>query len=145
MTRKSLLTALSLCLLSGLTQAAGIKVENAWVRATAPGQQVAGAFMDITADADMALVTGASPAAKTVELHFMRMDGGMMEMRELDKIDLPKGEKVSLEPGGMHVMLIGLKARIKPGDKVPLTLTVKDAKGARENVSVTLTVPAAAE
>lgn len=145
MTRKRILPALCLFLISGLAQGAGVKVENAWTRATAPGQNVAGAFMDITADADMALVAGASPVAKVVELHFMRMDGGMMEMRELKKIDLPKGERVSLEPGGMHVMLIGLKARIKPGDKVPLTLTVKDAKGARTKLPVTLEVPASAE
>lgn len=145
MIRKTLLPALCLLLLSGLARGADIKVENAWVRATAPGQNVAGAFMDLTANADMALVAGASPVAKVVELHFMRMENGMMEMRELERIDLPKGETVSLAPGGMHVMLIGLKARIKPGDKVPLTLTVRDAKGVRKPLPVTLTVPAATE
>lgn len=128
-----------------LAAAAEVKVESAWVRPTAPGQKVAGAFMKLTADSDMALVKGASPAARSVELHFMRMDGGMMEMRELKKIELPKDTTVSLEPGGLHIMLIGLKTRIKPGDKIPLSLTVKDRRGGRHIVPVSLDVPASAE
>lgn len=130
-----LLAALSF---SALAQAAEVKVENAWVRPAAPGQKVVGAFMTLTADADVTLVKAASPAARVVELHFMRMADGMMEMRELEKIDLPKGTPVSLEPGGMHAMLIGLKAPIKAGDKVPLTLTIKSAKGVKQSLSVML-------
>lgn len=130
-----LLAALS-C--SALAQAAEVKIEDAWVRPAAPGQRVVGAFMTLTADADMTLVKAASPAARVVELHFMRMADGMMEMRELEKIDLPQGTPVSLEPGGMHVMLIGLKAPIKAGDRVPLTLTVKDAKGGGKTLPVIL-------
>lgn len=130
-----LLAALSF---SALAQAAEVKVEGAWVRPAVPGQKVVGAFMTLTADADMTLVKAASPVARVVELHFMRMADGMMEMRELEQIELPKGTPVSLEPGGMHVMLIGLKAPIKVGDKVPLTLTLKDAKGGGKTLPVIL-------
>lgn len=130
-----LLAALSF---SALAQAAEVRVENAWVRPAVPGQKVVGAFMKLTADADMTLIKAASPAARVVELHFMRMAEGMMEMRELEKIDLPRGTSVSLEPGGMHIMLIGLKAPIKAGDKVPLTLTVKNAKGGKQTLAVIL-------
>lgn len=56
----------------------------------------------------------------------MKINGDMMEMPELDSIQLPKGKTVSLEPGGLHAMLIGLKAQIKPGNSVPVTLTFKD-------------------
>ncbi len=115
-----------------------VKIDHAWVRATAPGQNVAGAFMEITADRDMELVAGSTPRADHVELHFMRMDGGMMEMRELESIALPKGKTVSLEPGGLHAMLIGLVSQIKTGDKVPMTLTFRDGKGKQENISITL-------
>jgi copper(I)-binding protein len=44
----------------------------------------------------------------------------------VDQIDLPAGEMVTLAPGGLHVMLIGLKQQLQPGDDVPLTLTLDD-------------------
>jgi hypothetical protein len=113
-----------------------VKVENAWVRATAPGQQVAGGFMNLTADADMALVGGESPVSKALELHFMRMDNGVMEMRQMKEIALPKGQTVHLEPGDLHVMFIGLKAQIKPGQKVPMTLLLKGADGKEQKLAV---------
>lgn len=121
-----------------ISQADDIKIENAWVRSTAPGQKVAGAFMDITAHKDMELISGATPVAELVELHYMRMDGGMMEMRELESIKLPKDKTVSLKPGGLHAMLIGLKKQIKPGDRVPVTLTFKDGDGKEESMSITV-------
>lgn len=113
-----------------------VKVDNAWVRATAPGQKVAGGFMNLTADADMTLVGGESPVSKTFELHFMRMENGVMEMREMKEIALPKGKTITLEPGNLHVMFIGLKQQIKPGQKVPMTLRVKGADGKETKIAV---------
>lgn len=136
----SALLITSLCFAAS-AQAVDVKIENAWVRATVPGQRVAGAFMDITATRNMKLLTGSTPAAETVELHFMRMDGDRMEMRELKSIKLPRGKTVSLAPGGLHVMLTGLKAPINAGDSVPLRLTVSDAAGKRSRIDVTLDVP----
>jgi copper(I)-binding protein len=75
---------------------------------------------------DRALVGGSSPAAKVVELHTHTMEGGMMRMRQVEKIDLPAGKDVSLKPGGLHVMLIGLKQNLTPGENVPLTLKFAD-------------------
>lgn len=118
--------------------AGDVKIDHAWVRATAPGQKVAGAFMEITADRDMELVAGTTPRANHVELHFMRMDGGVMEMRELESIKLPKGKAVSLEPGGLHAMLIGLTSQVVTGEKVPMTLTFRDSQGKQENIGITL-------
>lgn len=118
--------------------AGNVKIDNAWVRATAPGQKVAGVYMEITADRDMELVAGTTPRADHVELHLMRMDGGLMEMRELESIKLPKGKTVSLEPGGLHVMLIGLTSQIVAGEEVPVTLTFRDNQGKQENIGITL-------
>lgn len=126
-------------LLAGPTACAladAVKVDHAWVRSTAPGQKVAGGFMNLTADADMTLVGGASPVSKHVELHFMKMENGVMEMREIKQIPLPKGKTVSLEPGGLHVMFIGLKNPIREGQKVPLTLIVKGADGKERKLAV---------
>jgi periplasmic copper chaperone A len=115
-----------------------VKVENAWVRATAPGQRVAGAFMDLTADADMKVLSATSPAAKVVELHTMSMDNGVMVMRPIKEVVLAKGKTVSLKPGGMHVMLIDLNGQIKEGDRTPVTLTVRGSDGKEQKLAVDL-------
>ena len=124
------------CLFAVPALADTVKVDNAWVRATAPGQKVAGGFMSLTADADMTLVGGSSPVSKSLELHFMKMENGVMEMRQMKEIPLPKGKTVSLEPGDLHLMFIGLKGQIKPGQKVPVTLFVKGADGKEQKLSV---------
>ena len=126
--------------LSGAVWAAEVKVDQAWARATAPGQNVGGVFMTLSADTDLSLVAGSSPAAARVELHTMRMDNNVMVMRPVDKIALPKGKKVELAPGGLHIMLIGLKAPLKAGDKVPLSLTLRDAKGKTQALEVSAEV-----
>jgi copper(I)-binding protein len=108
--------------------AQSIKVANAWVRAPAPGQKTAIAYADLTSAENAALVAAGSPVAERVELHSMTMDGGVMRMRALPRIELPAGQTVKLAPGGaMHVMLVELKQPLKPGDKVPLVLSVQSS------------------
>ena len=135
--KRSLLLFCAGFVLSSSALSDGVKVENAWVRATAPGQKVAGGFMQLTADADMVLVGGSSPIATNFELHFMRMENGVMEMRPMQEIALPKGKTVKLEPGGLHVMFIGLKGRIKAGDKAPMRLIVRGQDGKELKLDVT--------
>jgi periplasmic copper chaperone A len=54
-------------------------------------------------------LTGAStPAAQAAQLHTVSMEGGVMKMRQVDGIDLPAGQSVTLKPGGYHLMLMGL-------------------------------------
>ncbi|AJA15370.1 copper chaperone PCu(A)C [Pseudomonas sp. YQ_6] len=111
-------------------------VSDAWVRASVPHQQSTGAFMVLTASSDSKLVGVASPVAKTVQVHEMTMNGDVMGMREVKAIELPAGKAVTLDPNGLHVMLMGLHNQVKEGDKVPLTLTIEDAKGAKETLEV---------
>jgi hypothetical protein len=134
--QRTLIALLSGWLIAVPALADSVKIDNPWVRATAPGQKVAGGFMNLTADADMALVGGSSPISNSVELHFMRMENGVMEMRQLKEIKLPKGKMVTLEPGDLHVMFIGLKHQVKPGQKVPMTLVVKAADGKEQKIAV---------
>jgi copper(I)-binding protein len=134
--RYTVIALMASYLLAGSALADSVKIENAWVRATAPGQKVAGGFMDLTADSDMVLIGGSSPIANSVELHFMRMENGVMEMREMKEIALPKGKTISLEPGDLHVMFIGLKNQIKPGRKVPMTLEVRGLDGKVQKLEV---------
>ncbi len=115
--------------------AADIKIENAWVRAPAPGQQVVGGFMDITSPRDAKLISVSSNVAGTTELHEMRMKDGVMIMRPVQHIVLPKGQTVKLEPGGLHIMLIDLKKPLKSGDKIDIRLKIKQGNK-QESVKV---------
>ncbi|MFJ3485526.1 copper chaperone PCu(A)C [Pseudomonas sp. NPDC090202] len=117
-------------------------VEGAWVRTTVPGQPSSGAFMRITADSDSKLLGVSSPVARDVQVHQMTMTNDVMHMGPVDSVALPAGKTVSLDPDGYHVMLMGLNGQIKEGDQVPLTLTVENAKGVRE--SITVSAPAKA-
>ncbi|MHB1083942.1 MAG: copper chaperone PCu(A)C [Thiobacillus sp.] len=117
------------------TWAANVSVTDAWARATVPGQQVSGAFMNILSDDDARLVGVSSPAVARVEVHEMKMDGDVMRMREVGAIDLPKGKTVALEPGGFHLMLMNPKKPIAAGDVVSLTLVVESG-GKRQTVEV---------
>jgi len=115
--------------------AANISVTDAWARATMPGQPVSGAYMQIQSDADARLLGAFSTVVPRVEVHEMNMDGGVMRMREVKSIDLPKGKTVTLEPGGYHIMLMNLKKPIAAGDVIPLTLVVESG-GKRQTVEV---------
>jgi len=116
---------------AGQLGTSNFKVEGAWSRASAPGQDTGMADFTITVNdkKEAALVGASSPVAKSVELHSMKTDDhGMMKMREVKAIDLPVGEPFELGLNGLHVMLIGLKKPLKVGDEFPLTLTIKAGK-----------------
>jgi periplasmic copper chaperone A len=119
------------------------KVEGAWVRSSVPGQQGTGAFMKITAAQPMQLVGVSTPVAGTAEVHEMKMDGDVMRMRAVSKLDLPAGQAVELKPGGYHVMLMDLKQPLVPGSTVPLTLALRDGKGALSKLELKVPVGAA--
>ena len=119
------------------------KVEAAWMRSSVPGQQGTGAFMKITAAQAMQLVGVSTPVAGTAEVHEMKMDGDVMRMRAVSKLDLPAGQTVELKPGGYHVMLMDLKQPLVPGSTVPLTLVLRDGKGVESKLELKVPVAAA--
>ena len=115
---------------------AQVTVADAWVRGTVTGQKATGAFMQLKSPADVALVAASSPVAKIVEIHEMKMEGGMMKMNAMDRLALPAGKAVDLKPGGYHVMLMDLVKPLKDGDTVPLQLTFEDKAGKKQTVEV---------
>ena len=122
---------------AGTTAAfATVTATDVWVRGTVASQDTTGAFMTLTSSEDAKLVGISTPIAKTAEVHQTMSHGGMMHMEEVPTLALPKGKAVALQPGGYHVMLMGVKGPVKPGTKVPLTLTIEDAKGKRSTVKV---------
>jgi copper(I)-binding protein len=115
---------------------AQVEVKDAWVRGTVAQQQATGAFMQLSAAEDLRLVQVQSPVAGVVEIHEMKMDGGVMRMRPITALELPANRTVELKPGGYHVMLMDLKKPLAEGETVPLTLIVESRGGKRSTVEV---------
>jgi periplasmic copper chaperone A len=105
-----------------------MSVDDPYVRAVPPGQPNSASFMAIhnNSEQDHVLIGASSQVAEVVELHTHTMEEGMMRMRKVDKIDLPAGVTTHLKPGGLHVMLIGLKQKLVPDEQVGLTLEFAD-------------------
>jgi periplasmic copper chaperone A len=101
--------------------AAAPSIENAWVRTPAPGRDVTAGYVTLTAmGEDDQLVAVSSPDAARIEIHTMEMADDVMRMRQLEALDLPAGQPVSLAPGGDHLMIFGYTA---PDGEIELTLT----------------------
>ena len=119
-----------------------IVVEDAWVRATLPGQMATAAFMTITAKNKEATLVGASSLIAGIsEIHEMKMAAGVMRMLALaDGLALTANKPVELTPGGYHIMMFDLKRAVVAGEQVPLTLTLVDANGEKQSVQVSAQV-----
>jgi copper(I)-binding protein len=115
-------------LFSFASYAGDIEVSGGWIRATAPGQDQGGADLSIISKQPATLIGVTSPVCETVQLHNMTSENGMMRMREVKAIELPAGKRVNLRESGYHLMLIGLKAPLKEGETVPLTLSIMVGK-----------------
>lgn len=103
-------------------QQQSMEVKQAWVRA-AQHNQITAAFIQLQSQADNQLIAVHSDVAEFNEIHTHSMVDGMMQMREIDQIDLPAGDWVSLQPGGLHLMLINLHHDLLVGEQLPLQLS----------------------
>lgn len=105
-----------------------IEITGGYVRAVPASQQISAAFMQID-NQDLSaheVITATSSFAKTVELHTHTHDNGMMKMRQIPKIELPAGGSALLQPGGLHIMLIGLTKPLVPDAEVDLRVSFED-------------------
>ena len=120
--------------------AGDVAIAHPWTRAAGANGNGA-AFMQLrnTGAQPDRLLSASTPAARTVELHTMTRDGDVMRMRPVQDIPVPAGDTVALQPGGFHIMMIGLTAPMNQGGRVPLTLRFERAG----EVQVELAVEAA--
>ncbi|HET6521858.1 MAG TPA: copper chaperone PCu(A)C [Geminicoccaceae bacterium] len=147
MIRTPLATAAAAILALGLAAAAAaaeeaaragdLVIADAYARATLGRATNTAAYLTIEATGDRPdrLVGAASPAARAVELHAHVMDGGVARMRPVDAIEIDPGAPVVLQPGGLHLMVIGLGEPLAEGATLPLTLTFE------RNGEITLELP----
>ena len=111
-----------------------IEIGQPWARATPGRAQIGAVYLTIRAPAGDRLVSVSSPVAARGELHESAMAGMVMKMRPLAGLTMPAGQKVALAPGGIHIMLVGLKAPLREGQSFALTLTF--AKAGPQTVTV---------
>ncbi len=101
-----------------------------FTRATLPNAPVAGGFLTLTntGTEDDRLVSAKVDFAKEAQIHEMAMEGDVMKMRQLtDGLVIPAGGSVTLEPGGYHLMFMGLNQPLVEGETVRVTLTFEKA------------------
>lgn len=127
---KALLAAACAALaLAGVAQAAtyrlgAIEVRQPWSRPAAAGTTGVGymTLVNTGAKPDALTAVNAAIAAK-VEIHSTSMAGGVMRMTRQAEAPLPPRGQLAFAPGAYHLMFLGLKAPLKPGDKIPAMLT----------------------
>jgi copper(I)-binding protein len=101
----------------------GFEVREAWARPAAQGGNGAIYFVIENHSSETQEMIGVdSDIAEAVEMHESRMSGDVMEMHQLESISLEPGAEVTFEPGGLHIMLIGLKQDLNVGDELGITL-----------------------
>lgn len=112
--------------------AGDLTITGAYARAMLPSAQVSGGYLTIanTGATPDRLLGGSTEAAKTVQVHQMKMDGDMMKMSEVEGgLEIPAGGSVALAPGGdaYHIMLMGVGTPFKEGQCLQLTLNFEKA------------------
>lgn len=119
----------------------GIVVLEAWAKASLAGTKNGAAYVTVVnkGGPDDLIVGVESPVADAVELHAHIMEGEVMKMRSLKAVDLPTDATAKMGPGGLHVMLIGLRAPLEEGSSFPLTLILE--KGGRVEAEVMVMAP----
>jgi copper(I)-binding protein len=120
-----------------VARAGNVMIHQPWARASignAPNSAVYMTLETMGEEPDR-LVGGATPVAEKAQLHNHLMEGGIAKMRPVDAVEIAPGAPTVLEPGGLHLMLIGLKQKLEEGATMPLTLVFETAG------EVTLDVP----
>ena len=115
---------LNLCLMSSFSSFASIVVHDAVALLPAPGQSQTAVYFNLMNHTDKTITSfkASSGKAQAIELHDMKMQDGVIKMREIKSIQLEPHQSLKLAPGGKHLMVLGLKDVLKEGDKFPLTL-----------------------
>lgn len=121
-------------------EATPVTVQNAWVRATAPGQKVGAAYMTLTHNQNATFVGAYADIAGNIEIHSMEMKNNVMKMRMVDELPIVAGKPTTLAPSGLHLMLFDLKKPLKAGENAELTLCFKDKNGVITHQTMTMPI-----
>ena len=115
-----------------------LEITHPWARASI-GQAKAGAVYVVVSNEGIEtdrLISASTDVAKKAALHTHKMEDGIMKMRPLKAIEIAPGEPMVLEPGGLHIMLMGLKTPLVEGKSFPLILTFEKAGSIEIDVKI---------
>lgn len=123
-------------LLSSAAHAQSLRAEDAWIRAAPPGSaMLAGyALLHNDGDAPLRIVSATSDAFGSIEFHRTVTEDGVSRMRPVEAIEVPPGGAVTLEPGGMHLMLMRPSRQFSEGERVVIAL--EDADGGTTQIEL---------
>jgi hypothetical protein len=115
-----------------------ITVQSVWARATPPGAKTGAAYLVLMnrGTAEDRLIGVETPVAAMAGLHTEIMDHGVMKMRPLNSVELKPHAQAMLQPGGKHIMLMGLKQPLKRGEHFPMTLRFAHAPALTVQVEI---------
>ena len=119
--------------------AARVQAADVWARAAAAGNSAAYMILRNSGDSTDRLVKVESDIANAVELHKTTMEGSLMKMAPVENVEVPAKGQAELKPGGLHVMLIGLKRELKADEKIKLKLQFE--KGGTQEVEAVVRKP----
>ncbi|TMH26521.1 MAG: copper chaperone PCu(A)C [Betaproteobacteria bacterium] len=105
-------------------------VNQPWARPAARGGSTE-VYMDLTSTEGVMLIAVATDAAQAV---FILQPGKAVKPTE--SVALKPGTLVALKPGSYRISLQRLARTLKLGDRVTLTLTIRDADGAEQQIPV---------
>jgi len=107
---------------------ADIEVVHGWARATPPGMPMGAIYATLknTSEVDVEVTRLSTPVARGAEIHESVEIDGLMRMREITPFIIPAGESVNLQPGGKHIMLMGLKQALEAGNTFSLDIQLSD-------------------
>ena len=136
MKKKSIVLFSIFLLVAACAPKEGIEIRDAWIRSAPQGGNSALYFVIHNYSADDELVGVSTEIADAAEIHESSMVDDVMQMRMLESVPLVSGEDVEFAPGGLHVMLVGLKEEAKVGDMVDIVLHFKNSEDIRLQVPV---------
>lgn len=110
--------------------AAEVDVNDPWVRAAPPTAKMLAGYAVLANDgeADRQVVAAESPAFEKIELHRTEEEDGVARMVEQERLTIPAGGELSLEPGSYHLMLMRPHEAVESGDEVAITLEFADGE-----------------
>ena len=113
-----------------------VRISDAWARASVLASRPVASYLTIESAVEDRLLGVATPVAGHVMIHAVEKDGDISRMKHIETLELPSGERFTLAPGGMHLMLMGLQDKLSEGTTFPMTLSFENAGEIKIEVSV---------
>ena len=105
-----------------------LSIKSPWIREAPPGVPTLAAYMNITnvTESPISIIGASSGVAKMTELHEVKMENDLMQMRKMSEVTIDPGETLELKAGGSHVMLMGVQESFREGDQIEIQFKLSE-------------------